>query len=290
MTEVSTSIDGAHDKPDVPVVAIGASAGGLESLERFFSNLPADTGMAFVVLQHLSPDFKSLMDELLARRTRMPVRHAADDTPLEPDPVYLLPPMKEMVVRDRRLFLSDKDPRHGLTLPIDIFFRSLAKDVGEHAIAVVLSGSGSDGSRGILEVSKAGGIVFCESVETAKFNGMPGSAIRTGVVDRTLPPEEIAEAVAALGRGGALAQIANGADADGRGTGAEAILGLLRTEYGIDFSHYKTDDGHAPHRAAARAQPIARPRGVPRSAPQRSARAELALRRSADWRHALLPR
>jgi two-component system CheB/CheR fusion protein len=107
-----------------PVVGIGASAGGLESLERLFQSLPPDTGMAFVVLQHLSPDFKSLMDELLSRRTSMRVRQAAHDLPLEPDVVYLLPPMKEMIVRQRRLLLNDKDPRYGLTLPIDLFFRA----------------------------------------------------------------------------------------------------------------------------------------------------------------------
>jgi len=157
--------------PDFQIVGVGASAGGLESLERFFTHLPTDTGMAFVVLQHLSPDFKSLMDELLARRTSLPIRQAEDDMPVAPDTIYLLPPMKEMIVRDRRLLLSARDPRHGLALPIDHFFRSLAQDVGDRAIAVVLSGSGSDGSRGIQEVSRAGGIVLCESPDTAKFNG-----------------------------------------------------------------------------------------------------------------------
>ena len=129
--------------------------------------------MAFVVLQHLSPDFKSLMDELLSRRTPMPIRQAEHEMLVEPNTVYLLPPMKEMIIRERRLLLSDRDPRHGLTLPIDMFFRSLAQDVGERAVAVVLSGSGSDGSRGIQEVSRAGGVVFCESPDTAQFNGMP---------------------------------------------------------------------------------------------------------------------
>ena len=237
----ATPDDASADLPEFPVVGIGASAGGLESLERLFSEIPVDTGMAFVVLQHLSPDFKSVMDELLARRTSMPVRHAEHDMPLEPNAVYLLPPMKEMVVRHRRLLLTNKDPRHGLTLPIDIFFRSLAADIGDRAIAVVLSGSGSDGSRGILEVNKAGGVVFCESVDTAKFNGMPLSAIRTGIVDRVMTPEEIAQAIAALARGGlprASEQIA------GMQEGADAILELLRSEYGIDFSHYKSSTVH----------------------------------------------
>src|SRR5512143_1956041 len=122
---------------DFHIVGIGASAGGLESLERLFTHLPNDTGMAFVVLQHLSPDFKSLMDELLGRRTNMTIRQAEHDLPLERNTVYLLPPMKEMIVRQRRLLLNDKDPRHGLTLPIDLFFRSLAQDAGDRAVAVI---------------------------------------------------------------------------------------------------------------------------------------------------------
>jgi two-component system CheB/CheR fusion protein len=216
------------------VVAIGASAGGLESLERLFTHLPADTGMAFVVLQHLSPDFKSLMDELLSRRTTMPIRQAEHDTAVEPNTVYLLPPMKEMIIRQRRLLLNDKDPRYGLTLPIDLFFRSLAHDLGDRAIGVVLSGSGSDGSRGIQEISKAGGLVFCESPDTAQFNGMPLSAMRSGVVDQVLPPDEIALALANVSQ----PTIHEGKAPDEE-RGVDAILRLLRDEYAIDFSHYK---------------------------------------------------
>ena len=223
---------------DFHIVAVGASAGGLESLERLFTRLPTDTGMAFVVLQHLSPDFKSLMDELLARRTRIPIRQAEDGMAVEPDTVYLLPPMKEMIIKDRTLLLSARDPRHGLALPIDHFFRSLAQDAGERAIAVVLSGSGSDGSRGIQDVSRAGGVVLCESPDTAKFNGMPLSAIAAGVVDQVLPPEEIADAIAALANP-ALGLFAGHAE-EGDDLGINAILRLLRDEYGIDFSHYKS--------------------------------------------------
>jgi two-component system, chemotaxis family, CheB/CheR fusion protein len=227
----------ASEAADCHIVGIGASAGGLESLERLFKQLPPDTGMAFVVLQHLSPDFKSLMDELLARRTAMPVRLTEHDMLVESNTVYLLPPMKEMIVRDRRLLLSDRDPRHGLALPIDHFFRSLAHDVGERAIGVVLSGSGSDGSRGIQEIRRLGGLVLCESPETAKFSGMPVSAIATGVVDRVLSPEEIATAIAVLGRPalGAASREDDVPDDEG----VNAILRLLRDEYAIDFSHYK---------------------------------------------------
>jgi len=227
-----------HEQRDFHVVGIGASAGGLEPLERLFSHLPADTGMAFVVLQHLSPDFKSLMGELLARRTSMSVRLAEHEMPVEPDTVYLLPPMKEMIIKERRLLLSDKDPRHGLSLPIDLFLRSLAQDVGERAIAVILSGSGSDGSRGIQDISRAGGIVFCESPDTAQFNGMPVSAMHTGIVDQVLRPEEIAIAVAALGRPPSPGESGDVEPAAEDGA-ADVILRLLRDEYGIDFSHYK---------------------------------------------------
>ena len=228
----------ASTETDFHVVGVGASAGGLESLERLFTHLPTNTGMAFVVLQHLSPDFKSLMDELLARRTSLPIRQAEHQMCVERDTIYLLPPMKEMIVKDRRLLLSDRDPRHGLALPIDHFFRSLAQDAGERAVAVVLSGSGSDGSRGIQDVSRAGGVVFSESPDTAKFNGMPLSAIATGVVDQVLPPEEIAAAIATLSHP-IPGLSADAGDIEGDDLGVNAILRLLRDEYGIDFSHYK---------------------------------------------------
>ena len=222
---------------DFHVVGIGASAGGLEPLERLFSKLPSDTGMAFVVVQHLSPDFKSLMSELLSRRTTMPVRTAEHEMAVEPNAVYLIPPTKEMTIKQRRLLLQDKDPKHGLAMPIDMFLRSLAQDVGERSVAVILSGSGSDGSRGIQEIRRAGGTVFCESPETAQFNGMPVSAMNTGMVDQVLPAEDIATAIAALGR----PTVDEDAPAPTlpRDAGGDAILRLLRDEYGIDFSHYK---------------------------------------------------
>jgi two-component system CheB/CheR fusion protein len=144
----------AEDPEDAefPVVGIGASAGGLEALEKLFGAMPENTGMAFVVVQHLSPDFKSVMDELLARRTRIPVHLVEDAMPVEPNRIYLIPPRKEMIISRGRLLLSDKgESQDGLTLPIDIFFRSLAQDMGQRAAGIVLSGAGSDGSRGIRD-------------------------------------------------------------------------------------------------------------------------------------------
>src|SRR5690349_10848367 len=161
------------NKPtDGRIVGIGASAGGLEALEQLFSELPPDTGMAFIVVQHLSPDFRSLMDELISRHSEMPVVVAEDGMPVFPNRIYLMPPRKEMIIRDRHLILTDKE-LHTFTLPIDTFFRSLAQDCGDKAIAVVLSGSGSDGSRGVVDVKNAGGLVLAETPVTAKFDGMP---------------------------------------------------------------------------------------------------------------------
>src|SRR3954468_10247338 len=146
------------------VVGIGASAGGLDPLERFFEEVPRDAGMAYVVVQHLSPDFKSLMDELLARHTQLPILLVQDGMPVEPDHVYLIPPKKEMIISGGRLLLSERDRQQELALPIDVFFRSLAQDCGRRAVAVVLSGSGSDGSRGIRDVHLAGGTVIVQDI------------------------------------------------------------------------------------------------------------------------------
>ena len=142
------------------VVGIGASAGGLDPLVRFFDNLPKATGMAFVIVQHLSPDFKSLMDELLARHTELPIHLVEDGMPVEADHVYLIPAKKEMIISGGQLLLSERDRQQELTLPIDVFFRSLAQDRGAESIAIVLSGGGSDGSRGIRHVREAGGLVL----------------------------------------------------------------------------------------------------------------------------------
>ena len=172
------------------VVGIGASAGGLDALERFFGALPVDSGAAFVVIQHLSPDHKSMMDNLLSRYTSMPVRVIEHEMRLLPDAVFLIPPGKHLRLVGDRLMLGPK-AEHGLSLPIDIFFNSLAEHWADNAIAVVLSGTGSDGSRGVAAVNAAGGFVFVQDPTTAKFDGMPRSAIGTGLVDVVAPAEEL---------------------------------------------------------------------------------------------------
>src|SRR3954463_13610559 len=179
------------DSAPTYVVGIGASAGGLEALEHFFDNVPTKTGMAFVVVQHLSPDFKSLMDEILARRTPLPISLVEDAMVVEPDHIYLIPPKKEMIISGGRLLLSERDREQELTLPIDVFFRSLAQDCGTRAVAIVLSGGGSDGSRGIRAIHEAGGLVIVQDVESAQFDGMPKTARDAGVATFVLAPQEM---------------------------------------------------------------------------------------------------
>lgn len=172
------------------VVGIGASAGGLDALEKFFDFCPVDTGATFVVIQHLSPDHKSMMSNLLARHTSMPVSMVEQNTSIEPNCVYLIPPGSIMHMGKGFLHLTPKNPR-GLTLPIDIFFTSLAESYGNHAIGIVLSGTGSDGTRGASAINSMGGFLLAQDPSTAGFDGMPKSFINTGLVDAILPPEEL---------------------------------------------------------------------------------------------------
>ena len=227
--------DGAFDGW---VVAIGASAGGLDALERLFGALPCDTGAAFVVIQHLSPDHKSMMDNLLARYTRMPVQVAAHDQALAPDTIYLIPPGKTMRLAGARLQLDPK-PAHGLSLPIDIFFASLAEEAHRRAIAVVLSGTGSDGSRGLGAINAQGGFVFAQDPGSAKFDGMPRAAIATGLVDQVAAPAELAALIVAqMGAARTSAPLAAEAPQAGA-TPLDRILERLHTASGIDFRDYK---------------------------------------------------
>jgi len=217
------------------VVGIGASAGGLEALEHFFDNVPTKTGMAFVVVQHLSPDFKSLMDEILARRTSLPISLVQDAMVVEKDHIYLIPPKKEMIISGGRLLLSERDRDQELTLPIDVFFRSLAQDCAGRAIAVVLSGGGSDGSRGIRAVHEAGGLVVIQDVESAQFDGMPKTAREAGVADYVLPPQDMPGVLLEhASRAGIRPEKPSETE-----QGMSAVYRMLEREFGIDFTHYK---------------------------------------------------
>ncbi len=175
---------------DAHVACIGASAGGLDALERFFAACPTDTGAAFVVVQHLSPDHKSMMNTLLSRHTQMPVIMVEEDMAIEANTLYLIPPGSVMHVSPGRLHLKPKKPQV-LTLPIDIFFSSLAGVYGLKAVGVILSGTGTDGTRGAMAIHAAGGFLMAQEPESSKFDGMPRSAIATGIMDDVLPAEEL---------------------------------------------------------------------------------------------------
>lgn len=223
------------------VVGVGAPAGGLDAIERLFRNMPEDSGMAFVVVQHLSPNFESLMDELLARHTKIPIHRVTDGMQLEPNGIYLIPPKKNMVLSNSKLLLTDQDSDGSLNLPINIFFRSLAQDAGKRAIGIVLSGTGSDGSHGIREIHENGGLVLVQDLESASFDGMPRSAASTDIVDVVCPPEKMAEKL--ISYVGSPAEFARGdvydsEEADLSGDRFE-IFRLFRHRFGIDFSLYK---------------------------------------------------
>ena len=178
-----------EERKDLPlIVGIGASAGGLEALQQFFQHMPGNSGLSFVVIQHLSPDYRSLMADILGKHTEMTVLQAENGMEIHPDTVYLIPPKKKMTLKDKRLVLSDL-VQGMINHPIDVFFTSLAKEQGERSIAVVMSGTGSDGTSGIKAVKEKGGLVIIQDPETAKFDGMPRSAINTGLADFVLSPE-----------------------------------------------------------------------------------------------------
>ena len=226
------------------IIGIGASAGGLEALQQFFDYMPADSGLGFVVVQHLSPDYKSLMADILAKHTEMPVRQAEDGMPVRPDHVYLIPPKKNLTIQSGRLVLSDYDPS-ALNHPIDLFFSSLAEEKKEHAIVVVLSGTGTDGTNGVKAVKERGGLVIAQAPESAKFDGMPRSAISTGLADFILSPQEIAEEILnfsltpALLRRPGDAALSEEDELFSEEETLSHIYAILKNASGIDFTYYK---------------------------------------------------
>lgn len=177
------------------IIGLGASAGGLEALQTFFKNCRADTGDAYIAVQHLSPDYKSLMNELLERYTKMPVSYAEDGETIEANHVYLITPRNNLRVAEGKLLLSDQLPDSGLNFPIDTLFRSLAEDQQHNAVGIVLSGTGSDGTRGSLAINEAGGVVIVQESSSAQFDGMPRSAEASGIANMVLPPEQMPEAL-----------------------------------------------------------------------------------------------
>lgn len=193
-TDIPAESSGKNSSEPLYVAAIGVSAGGLNALENLFKKIPSDSGAAFVVIQHLSPDHKSIMDVLLARHTCMPIKIVVQDMLLEPNMVYLIPSDAILQLNGNRFSLTPKPP-HKINLPIDVFFQSLAANFKEKSIGIILSGTGSDGSRGAGAINEAGGLLIAQEPENAQFDGMPRSIISTGLVDIILPIELIAERI-----------------------------------------------------------------------------------------------
>jgi len=226
-----------------PVVGIGASAGGLEALEEFFRALQPDCGMAFIIIQHLSPDFKSFMPEILQRCTNTAVYPAEDGMPIEPNALYVLPPKMNLRIVNHCIKLTPIEKTNIPNRPIDLFFQSLAKDAGERAAAVVLSGTGSDGAVGIRSVHDNGGIVLVQSPESAKFDGMPRSALATNVVDASGRAAELAQSLVSI-----VNHSEETEDVPGVGTYLKSdmkrLFTLIEEQYDVDFSLYKKPTIH----------------------------------------------
>src|SRR5438034_6127576 len=174
------------------VVGVGASAGGLEAFEQLLRSLPNDTGLAFVLVQHLAPKHESMLSELLAKATRMPVVEVTQGMGVQGNHVYVIPPNADMSISDSVLHRSPLSPNRGLRMPIDSFFRSLADTYQSRSIGVILSGTASDGTLGLQSIKALGGVTFAQDEESAKYSAMPRNAIAAGIIDFVLPPDEIA--------------------------------------------------------------------------------------------------
>ena len=223
-----------------PIVAIGASAGGLEAFEGFFAKMPVDSGLAFILIQHLDPTHKSMLPELVARFTEMPVCEIADGMTVVPNHVYVIPPDRDLGILRGTLHLFEPAERRGLRHPIDFFFHSLGLDRGKDAVAMVFSGTGSEGAQGVRDIKGAGGVVLVQEPETAKFDSMPRAAVATGVADLVVPVAKMVEPLLALAQGHRPKRLLRPPDSDADPTDyLNKIILLLRTQTGHDLSLYK---------------------------------------------------
>lgn len=233
----------ADDKQKlVPIVGIGASAGGLEALGEFVRAIPENTGLAYVIIQHLSPDHPSLMDQLLSAHAAVPVVKIVDGQEVRPDIIYVLPAGPHATVQGSNLLLHERDENRGMRTPIDRFFESLAEARGRSAFAVILSGTGSDGTLGVRAIKQAGGVAIVQKSDSARFPGMPDSATSTGIVDFSLTPREIPARLAEIAHYGDKELTES--DVEERRADIEKklgeIVGILDDPDGHDFSQYKT--------------------------------------------------
>jgi two-component system CheB/CheR fusion protein len=219
---------------------VGASAGGLHALQRFFSAVPAQPGLAFVIVQHLDPTHRSETAELLKKYSQMPVVQIGENQPVEVNRVYVIPPDRDLTIRGGILRLTKPAERRGMRLPIDLFLRSLADDQQERGIAIILSGSASDGSQGIRAVKAAGGLTLAQDPDTAEHDGMPRSAVATGVVDFVLPVEQLPAVLLRYARHPYVRQERSRSRVDETAGQLQSILALVRARTRHDFTSYKT--------------------------------------------------
>lgn len=245
-TETSTTTVPASSQvtpqihPTPPIVGIGASAGGLESFEAFFTAMPPDSGLAFLLVPHLDPTHISIMPELIQKRTTMQVLQIMDGMRVEPNTVYVVPPNRSLSILNGTLQLMELSRPRGANLPIDVFLRALARDQGTNAVCIILSGTGSDGTLGVKAIKAESGMVMVQDEESAKYDGMPRSAIATGLADYVLPPGEMPGQLIRYLRHAVHKTTAKIPAEDGKIPDAlRKICILLRTRTGHDFSLYK---------------------------------------------------
>jgi len=221
-----------------PIVGLGASAGGLEAFEQFFRLVPRDTGRAFVLVSHLDPGHASMLTDVLGRITAMPVVEAKHRMAVETNHVYVIPPNREMTLFHGALHLGVPEEARGQRMPIDGFLRSLAEDQGETAIGVILSGTGTDGTLGLRAIHGAGGVSFMQDPATAKYDGMPSSAVRSGVATYVLPVEKMPDELRAYVRTDQTRRTPTSIAPAARNA-FDKILHLVRSRTGHDFTSYK---------------------------------------------------
>ncbi|MCU1339384.1 MAG: methyltransferase/methylesterase, CheR/CheB with sensor [Bryobacterales bacterium] len=231
-----------QDRKTFPIVGVGASAGGLEAFRSLLQTLPHNTGMAFVFVQHLDPEHESLLTKLLSHATRMPVTEVTQGVAVRPDHIYVIPPNTALGIRHGILHLQARKKQDGRHMPIDHFFQSLAENEGSRAIGVILSGVATDGTLGLTAIKAAGGITFAQDARSAKYDGMPRSAIGAGCVDFVFSPEGIGRELKRIGLHPYLATPDHPDVGDRppyREEGLRTIFALLRNASGVDFTHYK---------------------------------------------------
>lgn len=241
-TSTAADSEPPAQRASFPVAGVGASAGGLEAFTALLKALPADTGIAFVLVQHMDPTHESILPKLLAKATAMPVHEVGDGMLVEPNRVYVIPPNARMTISQGFLRLTSRAEGSGRNLPIDAFFCALAADLQRGAIGIVLSGLASDGTQGLEAIKAEGGITFAQDEKSARFSGMPLSAAAAGCVDSVLPPEEIAAELTRIGRHPYIRSQQLGEPPlppDSSDEAIRRICVLMRTATGVDFELYK---------------------------------------------------